>query len=162
MPRNAGHLRAYRSYAAFSLLIDGRLCDFSQSFVGSLFLFESFLKKRDRVLKTKFTNCVLIGDYAYGLSDSTLECVNWRTGKSQWKKGRYGQGQILGVGDALLVQAEPGFVALIAATPDKFIELGRLEAMNDKTWNNLCVYRNLLLVRNSVEAVCYELTLAND
>ena len=47
-------IRAYRSYAAFSLLIDGRLCDFSQSLVGSLFLFESFFKKRDRVFKTKF------------------------------------------------------------------------------------------------------------
>lgn len=118
--------------------------------------------ENNRVLKTKFTNCVLIGDYAYGLSDSTLECVDWHTGKSRWKKGRYGQGQILGVGDALLVQAEPGFVALVSATPEKFTELGRLEAMNDKTWNNLCVYRDLLLVRNSVEAVCYGLTLKKE
>jgi outer membrane protein assembly factor BamB len=112
-----------------------------------------------KILKTKFTNCVLIGEYAYGLSDSTLECVHWPTGKSQWKKGRYGQGQVLGVGDTLLVQAEPGFVALVDASPDKFTELGRVQALNDKTWNNLCLYQNKLLVRNSVEAVCYELAL---
>lgn len=115
-----------------------------------------------RVLKTKFTNCAVIGDYAYGLSDSTLECVDWKTGVSQWKKGRYGQGQLLGVGDALLVQAEPGYVALVDASPDKFTELGRIEALSDKTWNNPCVYGSLLLVRNSIEAVCFELAMEED
>lgn len=117
------------------------------------------LWENPKALKTKFTNCALIGDYAYGLSDSTLECVNWKTGKSQWKKGRYGQGQILGVGDTLLVQAEQGYVALVDASPEKSLELGRIDALSDKTWNNPCIYHNHLLVRNGVEAVCYELTL---
>jgi outer membrane protein assembly factor BamB len=115
-----------------------------------------------RVLKTKFTNCALIGDYAYGLSDSTLECVNWKTGDSEWKKGRYGQGQLLGIGDLLLVQAEPGYLALVEASPEKFTEVARIDGLSDKTWNNPCLYHNLLLVRNSVEAVCYEVDLVTD
>ena len=102
----------------------------------------------------------VIGEYAYGLSDGVLECVDWHTGKSQWRKGRYGHGQVLGVGDVLLVQAEEGYVLMVEATPEKQAELGRLNALSDKTWNNPCLYDRLLLLRNSVEAVCYELKVA--
>jgi outer membrane protein assembly factor BamB len=52
-------------------------------------------------LKTKFTNVVVLEDHAYGLSDGVLECVELASGKSQWKRGRYGNGQVLGVGEML-------------------------------------------------------------
>ncbi len=109
------------------------------------------------LLKTKFTNVVLYQGHLYGLSDGIMECVNVASGKRLWKKGRYGQGQILGVGDAILVQAESGEVAMVAATPDQFTELGRFAAIEGKTWNNLCLYGKRLLVRNSEQAACYEL-----
>jgi outer membrane protein assembly factor BamB len=110
-----------------------------------------------RVLNTKYTNVVVRGAYAYGLSDGTLECVEWPTGKSQWRKGRYGPGQILGVDDLLLVQAEEGNVVLVEATPEKHRELAVWPALSEKTWNTLCLYDHLLLVRNAEEAACFEL-----
>jgi hypothetical protein len=60
-----------------------------------------------------------------------------------------------------LVQTEPGDVVLVELSPDRLIERGRIPALDSKTWNNLCVYGNLLLVRNAVEAACYELPLAD-
>ena len=111
------------------------------------------------VMKTKFTNATIIGDYAYALSDSILECVEWKTGKAQWKKGRFGQGQLLGVGDVLLIQAESGEVVLVAATPEKQQELTRFSAIKGITWNNPCLYGKLLLVRNGEEAACFELAV---
>ena len=113
--------------------------------------------QQSNLLKTKFTNAVIHAGHAYGLSDGILECVRLADGKRAWKQGRYGQGQVLLVGDTLLVQAESGEVVAVPATPEKPKELGRLEALNGQTWNTLCLAGNRLLVRNAEEAACFEL-----
>jgi outer membrane protein assembly factor BamB len=113
-----------------------------------------------QVLETKFTNVTVINGHIYGLSNGYLECVELATGRKTWKKSRkanYGHGQVLGVGDLILVQAEDGRVALVEANPREHVELGSIQALSDKTWNNLCLYGHKLLVRNAVEAACYEL-----
>ena len=113
-------------------------------------------------LKTKFTNVVIMDGYVYGLSDGILECVALETGKRAWKRGRYGHGQILGVDDLLLVQAESGEVSLVEATPEAHRELATFPAIDGKTWNNLCLYGPRLLVRNAEEAACYELPVLSE
>jgi outer membrane protein assembly factor BamB len=113
------------------------------------------------VLKTKFANHVIHQGFTYGLSDGILECIEFESGKKQWKKGRYGHGQILLVGDVLLVQAESGDVLMVEATPDKVHEIAEFSAIDGKTWNNLCLFGDLLLVRNAEEAACYRLPTAN-
>ena len=59
----------------------------------------------------------------------------------------------------LLVLAEDGRLALVEADTDAFKELSSIQALEGKTWNNLCLYGNLLLIRNSQEAACYELPI---
>jgi len=113
--------------------------------------------KSSRVLQTKFTNVVVFQDHIYGLSEGILECVEVASGQRNWKNGRYNHGQILGVGDLLLVLAEDGRLVLVEANPQKFVELGSLQALEGKTWNNLCLYGRQLLLRNGEEAACYEL-----
>jgi outer membrane protein assembly factor BamB len=110
-----------------------------------------------RVLRTKFSNVVVRGDHVYGLSDRFLECVDLQTGQATWKAGRYGYGQILGVDELLLVQAESGDVFLVEANPVEHRELGRLAALDGQTWNNPSLFGKLLLVRNAEQAACYEL-----
>ena len=110
-----------------------------------------------RVLQTKFTNVVVIDGHVYALSEGILECVEPDTGMRKWKKGRYGHGQLLGVGKLMLIVSEEGAVSLVAADPRQWVELGRFEAIEGKTWNNLCLYGKKLLVRNGQEAACYEL-----
>ena len=64
-------------------------------------------------LKTKMTNAVVHDGYAYGLDEGTLCCLELATGKRKWKRNRYGHGQVLLVGDLLLVQSENGEIALV-------------------------------------------------
>jgi outer membrane protein assembly factor BamB len=114
------------------------------------------------LLKTKFTNVAVRGGYAYGLSDGILECVDISAGQRRWKVrrgGDFGHGQILLVDDLLLVSAEDGTVALVEANPDQFVKLGEFAALGDQTWNTMCLASPYLLVRNAVEAACYELPL---
>jgi outer membrane protein assembly factor BamB len=112
--------------------------------------------QESKLLKTKFTNVVLHDGHAFGLSDGILECVRLADGKRAWKRGRYGQGQVLRVGGLLLVQAESGAVVLVEATPEEHRELARLEAIAGQTWNNPCLSGSRLLVRNAEEAACYD------
>ena len=46
---------------------------------------------------------------------------------------------------------------LVEATPEGLRELGTIEALDSKTWNNATLAGRYLLVRNDREAVCYEL-----
>ena len=112
------------------------------------------------LLKTKFANVAVHEGYAYALSDGVLECVQLDQGQRAWKDGRFGHGQILRVGDLLLVQDETGGVTLVEASPKRLSRLGAFQAIDGKSWNNLTLYGSLLLVRNAEEAACYELPLA--
>ena len=80
-------------------------------------------------------------------------------GKRAWKGGRYGQGQVLRLGEVLLVQAESGEVVAVDYGPAKHVVRGRLAALSGQTWNNLAVSGDRLLVRNAEEAACYALPL---
>lgn len=71
-----------------------------------------------------------------------------------------GTDEILRVGDLLLVLTEKGEVVLVEATPDRPNHvLGRFQAIEGLTWNNVALYGPYLLVRNAEEAACYKLPL---
>jgi outer membrane protein assembly factor BamB len=86
-----------------------------------------------------------------------LVCLDQRTGKRLWRGKYYGHGQLLAIGGALLVMSERGHVALVAADPNNFRELGRLYVFADKTWNTPAVAGRQLFVRNDREMACFEL-----
>ncbi len=110
-----------------------------------------------RRLKSKFASMVLHEGTVYGLDDGVLVALDPETGERLWKRGRYGHGQLILVGDLLLIQTEKGDVVLAEATPVEHRELGRLAALADKTWNPPALAGRYLLVRNNFEAACYEL-----
>lgn len=112
----------------------------------------------NRRFKLKFNPAVRRGDYAYGLDEGILECIDLRSGKVSWKRGRYGYGQLLLVDDVVIVQTEDGEVAYVAADPEEFNELLRFPALSATTWNHPVLWNDLLLVRNGEEAVCFELS----
>lgn len=126
--------------------------------------FETELVWQKNTLKSKFANVLVQGDYLYGLDARLLVCIEWRTGERKWKvrAGDYGHGQLLMVGDNILIQAESGELALVKATPEKFQELARIVVFEDRTWNNPALSGKYLLLRNHLEAVCFELPLAGD
>ncbi|MFQ5628510.1 MAG: hypothetical protein ACE5I1_07100, partial [bacterium] len=111
-------------------------------------------------LKAKLSHVVYTGGFLYGLDDGVFVCLDPRTGKRKWKRGRYGHGQIILIDDMILVQAERGDLILLEANPDQHIELGRISALSSKTWNHPALAAPYLLVRNDKEAVCFELPIA--
>lgn len=114
---------------------------------------------KSKKMKPQFANVVLHDGFIYGLDDGVLACVELASGERKWRTGRYGHGQIMLVGDVILIQAESGEVVLVEATPRRHQELTRFAAIEGKTWNNPALSGRRLLVRNDQEAGCYELPL---
>lgn len=110
-----------------------------------------------RRLKSKFASMVLHRGVVYGLDDGILVALDPATGERLWKRGRYGHGQMILVGDLLLIQTEKGEVALVEPVPEEHRELGRFRAFDAKTWNPPALSGRLLLVRNNREAACFEM-----
>ena len=109
------------------------------------------------LLKTKFSNLVVRDGHAYGFDENLLTCFSLDKRRARWKERGFGFGQLLLVGDVLLVQGESGEIALVDATPRGFRKLATLEALSERTWNAPALAGRLLLVRNDRQAACYEL-----
>jgi outer membrane protein assembly factor BamB len=115
-----------------------------------------------RTLKSHLSNMIARDGCIYGLDDGALACIDAGTGACKWhderaSAQRYGQGQVLLVGNVLLIQSERGPVSLVDASPSGLHELTALPALSSKTWNVPAIAGEYLLVRNDLEAVCYRL-----
>ena len=104
------------------------------------------------ILKTKFTSAIYHQEKLYGLSDGVLECVDPNTGKRVWKKGRYGQGQLLVVNDRLLVSTEDGRIVLVH--PERGDLIYEMPVIEGITWNIPTVAGPFLIVRNGEQIAC--------
>ncbi len=105
-----------------------------------------------------FNDFVYYYGYCYGFNGDQLACMDTTDGKVRWTGDKVG-GQILFLFDMemLLVLTESGEILLIPAFPEEGNIVARMPALTGKTWNHPVVSGGKLFVRNSTEAVCYEL-----
>ncbi|MEM1182190.1 MAG: PQQ-binding-like beta-propeller repeat protein [Acidobacteriota bacterium] len=109
-------------------------------------------------LKPSYNDFVVHAGHIYGFDQNIFASVDLETGERNWKRGRYGFGQVLVTGGGqLIVQAESGDIRLLAADPAAHRELGRFDALEDKTWNHPIVADGTLFVRNGREIVAFRL-----
>lgn len=110
-------------------------------------------------LKPYFSDFVVHGPHAYGFDGGRLVCVEVDGGKRMWKDGDFGSGQMVLARDSglLLVLSEEGELALVAADPAGYRELGRVPALAGKTWNHPVLVDDRLYVRNGEEMASFRL-----
>jgi outer membrane protein assembly factor BamB len=115
-----------------------------------------------RNLKPDFTDLVTYQGCAYGIDGGIFTCIDLKTGDRKWKAGRYGKGQVLLLENSglLLIAAEDGRVVLVRADPNEHAEVASFKALEGKTWNHPVVVGDRLYLRNSQQAACFQLPLA--
>jgi outer membrane protein assembly factor BamB len=119
-----------------------------------------------RTLRSQLSNMIARDGCIFGLDDGALTCIDAATGARKWRDDRptsqrYGHGQVLLVGDVLMIQNERGPIALVQASSSGLHELATYAALTRKTWNVPAIAGEFLLVRNDAEAVCYRLPVRN-
>ena len=109
--------------------------------------------------KPDYNDFVVYQGNLYGFDSGIFTCIDLKTGKRQWKGGRYGKGQVLLLEDSglLLIAAEKGQLVLLEATPEERTELFTMNALDGRTWNHPVVVGDRLYLRNSSEAVAFRL-----
>lgn len=112
---------------------------------------------RNKRLKNKFASSVYHEGYVYGLDEDILTCLDAATGQQQWKDGRYGYGQLLLASGHLLILGGEGKLSLVKADPGSHILVAESPGIKGKTWNHPAMSDGFLLIRNAVEAACFDL-----
>ena len=110
-------------------------------------------------LRPFFNDFVYQNGSVFGFNQNILASVDVETGKQNWKRGRYGFGQVVLLTPAgqMIVTTEDGRLVLLDCDFKRLTEKGRITALDGKTWNHPVVARGRLYVRNGEEAVCYAL-----
>jgi outer membrane protein assembly factor BamB len=105
---------------------------------------------------------VLVGDYLYGFSDSTLICLEFATGKVMWRDRSAGKGSVTYADGHLYIQSENNLVGIAEASPDGYREKGRFQ-IPDKgrlSWAHPVISDGRLYVRNQDILLVYGIKAA--
>jgi len=114
--------------------------------------------------KPYYNDLVIYEGFAYGYDNNFFCCVDLKDGKIKWKARGYGSGQalLLAKQGLLVILTEKGEVALVEAKPQAHKELGKIKAIEGKTWNHPVIANGKLFIRNGEEIACLELPKPTD
>jgi outer membrane protein assembly factor BamB len=116
----------------------------------------------NQALKINLSTSVRVGDYLYGQgAGQTYFCASALTGETKWKSPWPGANgtentSTIVLGKNLLALTDMGELVLLAANPDQYTELSRVQVCG-KNWNFPALADGRLYVRDSRELICYDL-----
>ncbi|MEM8931158.1 MAG: PQQ-binding-like beta-propeller repeat protein [Acidobacteriota bacterium] len=111
----------------------------------------------NRLMRNHFNTSVEVEGHLYGFDNATFKCLDAATGERRWAKRGFGKGALIAIGDRLVVLADDGVLALVAADPVAYRELGRVRATTGKAWTEPSLIDRMLVVRDLDELVAFDL-----
>ena len=87
-----------------------------------------------------------------------LNCVELKTGKIKWSKKGFGPGNVILVGDKLVVLSDAGELVFVSAQPDEYNEINRKEVLAGKCWSTPAYADGKIFVRSTEEGACLEVS----
>jgi outer membrane protein assembly factor BamB len=101
---------------------------------------------------------VKVGDHLYGFGNSSLICMDFKTGEIAWQDRSVGKGSLTVADGMLYLLSENHEVALAEATSQEYREHGRFEIPNHgrKSWAHPVVTGGVLYIRDQQWLTAYE------
>lgn len=121
--------------------------------------------KNAKELQNHHGGMIMVGDYVYmghGHNNGFPACIEWKTGKDQWEKGRgpgSGSAAILFADNKLFFRYQDGVMAMIDANPKSYRLLGKfkLATHNGESWPHPVIVDGVLYIRDQDDLVAYRL-----
>jgi outer membrane protein assembly factor BamB len=110
------------------------------------------------VMQNHFSTSVLYEGHLYGFSTDRLRCVEFTTGKVKWDKALgVGRGSVLIADGHLIALGDQGTLLLAEATPKRYAEQARWQALEGVCWSVPVLAQGVLYVRNEKRLLALDL-----
>jgi len=116
-----------------------------------------------RNMRNHHGGMVLINGYLYGFDESNLTCIDFKTGAVKWFDRSVGKGSVTYADGRLYARSERGPVALVEATPTRYVEKGRFDQADRSgktTWAYPVIANGRLYLRDHNNLLCYNVKAA--
>lgn len=113
----------------------------------------------NRNMKNHHGGMVYVDGHVYGSNSDILTCLNLRSGKPAWRE-RSMKGSVVYADEKIVFRHENGTLVLLAATPEKYRELGRFnqpERSNQRAWAHPVIAGGVLYLRDQDKLLTYNL-----
>lgn len=104
---------------------------------------------------------VKVGDYAYGSGHNNRYwyCVNWKTGKIEYKEKGEAMGNIIANDGMLYCYTDRGDMLLVKANPEKMEIVSRFKITmgTEQHWAHPVIYKGVLYVRHGDTLMAYQI-----
>lgn len=112
---------------------------------------------QNRNMRSHFTTCVRHQDHLYGFNDSTLTCMELRTGKVAWTQRGFDKGSLTMADGHLFVLGEYGNMAVAEATPAGYREKGQFRFSSKRCWTMPVIANGRLFLRDQERLACFDI-----
>ena len=114
------------------------------------------LWKNER-MRNHYSSSLRHDGYIYGFDNATLKCISVETGEQQWAKRGFGKGSLIYADGHLIVLSDRGTLVQVEATPEGYVEKGRVQALEGRCWTAPTLAGGKLYLRSQTEMVSYDL-----
>nr|WP_320119214.1 PQQ-binding-like beta-propeller repeat protein [uncultured Marinifilum sp.] len=118
---------------------------------------KSKLVTKGSSMKNDFSSSVYYNGHIYGFHVAALQCISVTNGEKKWVKRGYGKGSLIRIGKQLMVLSDKGKLIQVKASPEAYVELGSIQALNGKSWTAPSYANGKIYLRNLTEMACYQL-----
>lgn len=112
-----------------------------------------------REMQNHYSTSIVVGDSAYGFSNSILTAMNVETGRVEWRDRSVGKGSVTYADGKLYLLSEDGVVGLAEATSGGYREKSRFEIPRGAfpTWTPLVISGGRLYLREQDNLYCFDI-----
>ena len=112
-----------------------------------------------REMQNHHGGVVLVNGYLYGFNNSILTCLDFATGKMQWRDRSVGKGSLVYADGHLYIQSEDNVVGLAEASPAGYKEKGRFRTQDQgfPSWAHPAVIGGRLYIRDQGTLAVYNI-----
>lgn len=111
-------------------------------------------------MRNHFNTAVHWDGVLYGFDNATLRAVDAADGTLLWAARGFGKGSVLAADGKLVVYGDDGTLALVDASREAYVERGRFQATEGRSWTSPTLAGNLLVVRDHDEIAAFDVSPA--